>query len=330
MRVLVTGAQGWLGRFTVAEFLRQRADVEVLGIGRAARHDGFSHRLPDGRRAPLSWKSAVPNRASSYLSCDLRDVDALRSITVSFKPSHVLHLAGAVSGSDSRSLQELNVVATKALFETLAGLGSAAQVIFASSGSIYGEPVYLPQDEEHPVVPVLDYAKSKWEAEKAALAVAKQAGIPLIIARIFNLIGPGTPSSLLPGSIALQLAAIALGRQPPKVRVGPLVSTRDYVDVRDCARALWALASLAPSSSPSVINIASGTGTPVKAIFDSLCEIARLRDGPAIEVEQLAPFSPHANVHIGAQGRLSRLGFASAFPLKQSLDDLYEWAFSAS
>jgi nucleoside-diphosphate-sugar epimerase len=260
----------------------------------------------------------------TYRHCDLRDATGLDSILAEFNPCRVLHLAGAVSGSDSAALQAHNVDATRSLFESMLRLKLDVPVIFASSGSVYGEPVYLPQDERHPTVPVLDYAKSKLEAETVAAALAQGGGIPLTIARIFNVVGPGSPTSLLPGSLALQLAVIARKNQPSTIRVGPLEAVRDYIDVRDCARAISILADGAP---PSIVNVASGVGTPVKEIFESLREIARSYGVSSFETESAGVLPKHASIHVGSNDRLSDVGFSCLIPLHRSLADLFRWAF---
>ena len=254
----------------------------------------------------------------------MRDANKVCAVLVEFRPSHVLHLAG-VSGN-GHALQIQNVDTTRILFRSMVQLKLKARTVVASSGSVYGEPAYLPQDEMHPTVPVLDYAKSKLEAEQAATAFANEGGIPLTVARIFNVVGPGSPSSLLPGSLALQLAAIARETRPPKVVVGPLESVRDYIDVRDCARAISVLAF---ASSTGVVNVSSGVGTPVRAIFESLRKIARTHGVESFEIEPARALPSSARVHVGSNGRLAKAGFDLSVPLEQSLSDLFSWALRA-
>jgi nucleoside-diphosphate-sugar epimerase len=316
-----------LGRFTTAAFLRQGA-TEVLGLGRSEYHSCFSHRLPNGDRAPLPRGLAAKGEAYRYESCELRDSELLRKLLAGFRPSHVLHLAGAVSGSSAEDLDSLNLDATDSLLKVVAGLDPQPLIIMASTGSIYGEPAYQPQDEEHPVNPVIDYAQSKWKAEQLARALAERNGLTILFARIFNLVGPGTPTSLLPGSLALQLAAAAHRLQAPVIRMGPLTAVRDYVDVRDCAEALrWMACS--DTTGMLVVNVASGRGTAMTEVWEKLRNVACQRGGPPIEVEALPPFPAHSSAHVGDTRRLAALGFRCAIPVEQSLADLYDWALLA-
>lgn len=327
MRVLITGAQGWLGRFTAAAFLGEPR-TEVLGLGRSPCISGFSHRLPSGEPAPLPIGLAAEGACYHYESCDLRNVDRLQHVLAAFRPSYVIHLAGAVSGSEAKDLRSSNIDATTALFNSLAFLDPQPRIIMASSGSIYGEPDYLPQDEQHPINALTDYARSKWKAEQIAAVIARRTGLSVLFARIFNLVGPGSPGSLLPGSLALQLAAAASGNGPRRIRMGPLTTTRDYVDVRDCGAALRSL-SHCNLNGASTVNIASGRGTPVSAIWDRLRGIAIERGCPAVEVMPLPPFPANVSVQVGCTKRLEALGFRCSYSIEESLEDLYAWALFA-
>jgi GDP-4-dehydro-6-deoxy-D-mannose reductase len=161
-----------------------------------------------------------------------------------------------------------------------------------------------------------------------AASVAAARGLTILFARIFNLIGPGAPTSLLPGSLALQLAAVALAQQGPKIRMGPLTTIRDYVDVRDCAEALRRLCSL-EFVGISVVNIASGRGTPISEVWDRLRRIALQRGGPPVDIESLPAFPANVSAYVGGTRRLQALGIECATPLQQSLEDLYDWALAA-
>jgi nucleoside-diphosphate-sugar epimerase len=240
----------------------------------------------------------------------------------------VIHLAGALLGREVEVLDSLNVDATASLLRTLASADLHPQVILASTGSIYGEPAYLPQDEEHPINALTDYARSKWKTEQIAASLAERLGICVLSARIFNLVGPGQPADLLPGSLALQLAAAAHGLQAPRIRMGPLTTTRDYVDVRDCADALLWFTRCDLSKNSSV-NIASGHGTHMHDVWKKLRAIAAQRGGPLVSAQKLPQFSANVSVQIGCTKRLRALGYCCSRPLDRSLRDLYEWALWA-
>lgn len=310
-RVLVTGAQGWLGRFVSASFLMQ--DADVLGMGRSAATEASTVQARHGRYR--------------YRPCDLLDTARLRSLLAEFQPTHIVHAAGATPGATAGELSRLNVEATRSLVEAIGERPS--KLVLVSSGSVYGEAQYLPQDENHPIRPATDYAASKWRSEQAASEAAARPGdIEVVVARVFNLVGPGCPASLLPGSLAGQLAAVSMHLREPVIRMGPLTTVRDYVDVRDCAEAIRLL-SMTPDDVGPVVNVASGRGVPVSEIWDRLLAIHGKSGGPAVEIAHLPPMPDNVRVQTGSTERLAKIGFRLGIGLERSLRDLYDGSLAA-
>ena len=137
-------------------------------------------------------------------------------------------------------------------------------------------------DEDDPCWPIDLYAASKRAAEDVSRILGDRHGIPVVVARVFNLVGPGLQDRHLPAALAGQLAAISLGQSAPVVRMASLRTTRDFVDVADAAAAVHRLAAL---GQPGCWNVASGRETPVQEVFDELVAAAAL-DG-RLQVELL-------------------------------------------
>jgi nucleoside-diphosphate-sugar epimerase len=326
MRVLITGAQGWLGRYTCAAFAAKHGSA-ILGIGRSPPLASFTHVLPGFGNAPMPSGLLPMGGIYQYEQCDIADGPQLEEVAYTFRPSVVVHLAGAIPGASHQDLRA-NETATRSLMRVLSRVNGLDTVILGSSGSVYGQPILLPQDEDHPVQPTTDYARSKLASEIVAREEMKGTKTRLIIARIFNLVGPGCPVSLLPGSIAFQLARSVAQRSRAPVTTGPLTTVRDYLDVRDCANALGILANM-PGTGEVAVNVASGMGQPVSAIWRELSELAARDFGGIERVELWGPRAGDPSAQVGGVHRLQALGFAARRSLEESLRDLYAWAKSA-
>lgn len=319
MRVLLTGSRGWIGRYTAAKLLED-PEVELLGLGRSPPGPCFTHDFA-GRPAPLpdDLAAVLDSPRRQELSINLLD-PALPSVVADFGPQLVLHLASAPHDAEPATAEANTVRATSALVTALEATG--ARLVLGSTGSLYGEPERLPQDESHPTRPESTYSRARLRAEERAAA----SPLPLLQARIFNVVGPGQPERFLPGSLAAQLARILRGRSPPVLRLGLLHATRDYIDVRDAAEAL---VRLARSELLGPVNVGSGVETPVQRIFDGLMARARERGAPDLEVVRSADRPVQLSRQQAGVARLRSLGFRPRFDLDRSLSDLLDWAIQA-
>ena len=124
---------------------------------------------------------------------------------------------------------------------------------------------------------------SKLAAEEAARVLTHRHGLLTIGARIFNPLGPGEDERHLGGWLGRQATAIEAGMLPPVLHVGPLDSTRDFVDVRDVARGLELLAHRGVPG--TMYNVATGNETRAEKLLEVTLRLADLPD--EIHVEQL-------------------------------------------
>jgi GDP-4-dehydro-6-deoxy-D-mannose reductase len=215
---LITGATGFLGRHLVAELTRARpAGVELVAIGR----------------------HPPPSFTGRFETADLDDPERLASVVAATQPSMVFHLAGLTPPASAERLYQTNVLGTVRLLDTLRACRRPTRVVLAGSAAELGPvPVEsLPVGEEHPCQPETAYGLSKWLATCAGLAA--RAPLEVVIARVFNPIGPGLPASQALGQFASDLAQ---GDGPTRLVVGNLDARRDFIDVRDVAKAILALA----------------------------------------------------------------------------------------
>lgn len=322
--LLVTGAQGFVGRWTVQEAVRAGTWRSVVGLGRSLRCNGFTHQVSLGAdrvRAPLPPGLEVEILGYRYAAIDVRDHEALIALLQTERPSAIVHLASALRDEPFNTLFPVNVGGTIAMLRAIAESGIAIdRFVLASSGSVYGPPASLPLAETHLPVPPDLYAVSKLAAEYAARIVAGESAIPLVIGRIFNVVGPGLDERHACARFASQLAAIANGRIPGPVIVGDLAPERDFIDARDVAQALLLLAE---RGAPGVTyNIACGRSTSMQTIFDELSGLAGIAD-VATERRYVRAIDPTRVV--ADISRLTELGYAPRYTLSASLADLYAY-----
>lgn len=323
-RVLVTGAQGFVGRWLVHALDRSGLAAEVLGLGRsAADRRSFTHHLTwQGRviRAPLPAELlAAAHTPYRYRQLDICDLGALADVLDEFRPHWVLHMASGLRDDAPGHLCRTNVEGTTVLTQALVEAPQRPEsVVYGSSGSVYGVPRRLPLTEDVATDPCTMYGLTKLAAEQTSALLAREHGLPVVWARLFNLVGPGQDERHVCGRFAASLAALRDAEAPRRLAVGPLATTRDFIDVRDAAHALLVLAR---SGCPGqAYNIASGDEVSIREVLDHLLQVSGLAGAMAIETAP--PSASDVDRHVADVGRLRDLGFAPRIALRQSLRDL--------
>lgn len=332
-RILVTGAQGFLGRYVVARLARASNASLITGLGRSPAQDGaFHHQLTiaDERvSAPVPGALIETIQALrhsdryEYVRCDLLDRDRLRATLERIRPQVILHLAAALRGEDESTLDRNNVDGTRNLLETCreVSAGSPLRIVLASSGGVYGRRAdgELPLVEEYEPRPIDPYSRSKAESERLVLRFPAAPQDRRCIARIFNVVGPGQEERHLAARLAQQISVP--GDQATPVRVGALDTTRDFIDVRDAARAIVMLVDLAEP--PEIVNVASGIETSGRDVLEQLLDLSGRR---ALTIlEHLPPRIGDIRRHVACVRRLRGLGFFPRYSLQDSLRDLLRY-----
>ena len=300
-RLLVTGATGFVGSCVLRHWSSAHPDVEVWAT---------SDRPDPGARA-------TPN----YRQLDLRNKDAVRELVRESRPTAVVHLASVISGAELDAYLDVNVLGTAQLYDALARSESeGVRVAQVGSAAMYGAigSGDLPISEEQPLRPVTAYAVSKAVQENIALLMATPAGLDVIPARVFNLLGPGQPEDLVPMTFVRQLADVKRGAAD-RLRAGLLTARRDFVDVRDAAAALDLL--LAEGEAGLAYNIASGRDVSVGEIINELLSVAAT-DVP-VEVESARLRKTDVPVVRADISRITSLGWRPRIPLAESLKAMW-------
>jgi GDP-4-dehydro-6-deoxy-D-mannose reductase len=305
MRVLVTGASGFVGRHLAAR-LAGRGD-HVTGIG---------------------TETAGPAGIAAWCRADLRAPDALIGAVADARPDAVVHLAAQSSSAESfqdpGGTFEVNTLGTWHLLEAVARAAPRARVLMAGTSEAYGpQPVGSRVPEETPFRPVSPYALSKAAADYACELAHQRHGLDVIRTRSFGHSGPGqSPRFFLP-SCARQVAEIEKRGSDPVLRVGDLSIVRDLCDVRDVVEAYLAL--LERGRAGASYNVCRGVGVRLSDLVEGLKTRARIPIQIEVDPARLRPIDvPYL---VGDPSRIEReTGWQARVPLEQMLDDvLAEW-----
>jgi GDP-4-dehydro-6-deoxy-D-mannose reductase len=300
---LITGATGFLGRHVL-----KALESELRGDSHP---DGAIVVL--GRRRPECWPE------SAFVEADLEHPESLRRSIQAIRPDHVIHTAGKAPPAPDEALYRGNFWATIRLLNALRSLNRKVRVTLAGSAAELG-PVpsaALPVDESRPCSPVEAYGRSKWMASVAGLA--ERPPLEVNVARVFNPVGPGMPPALAFAEFATQL--LSSSKDPMTLLAGDLDARRDFVDVRDTARALVAIAL---RGRPGLVyHVGTGQSRTVREGLEHLIRLS----GRSVRVcadprrrSRKGPSDSRANI-----GRIQdHTDWTPSIPFEQSLADLWE------
>ncbi len=290
--------------------------------------------LEPGDRSVVAWRRpgeplpAPPTGARCrWMEIDLLDERAVRRAVLEIRPVLVYHLAGIAhaGGSWGRTFKtlEVNVLGTHHLLAALAALAAAdrpARILVSGSALVYREQARA-ITEADPVGPGSPYGLSKLAQEMTGAHAFLEQGLPVVLTRSFNHIGPRQDPSFFASSVTRQIARIESGLAEPVLEVGNLEGRRDLTDVRDTVRAYRALAERgAPGR---VYNVCSGQAYRIGDILDAL--LSRTSTPIAVRRDP-ARYRPHdAPLVLGDRSRLANeLGWVPHIPIERTLTDLLD------
>lgn len=329
-RVLITGVQEFVGRYLAADWLAADPDALLLGLDAQPRSDAsFPYRVTWGESTvpapvPADLRCALATPRYRIETLDFLDVPMLVRRIREFRPTLVVHLYSAFRDDRPDRLFRRNVESTIALIEAIAGAGiDSPRLLLGSSGGVYGAQSArsLPLRETTRCRPVDLYSVSKRTSEQVARILCARHRIRSIWARIFNVTGPAGEERHFCEHVAAQAASIAASARAPILEVGNLESTRDFVDVRDVARALRLLALRGAAGER--YNIARGEEVPIRFVLEECVRIAGIRDRIALRTHPERPIDIPR--HYASVEKIRRLGFRPRIDLRQTLSDILDY-----
>jgi GDP-4-dehydro-6-deoxy-D-mannose reductase len=264
MKVLITGATGFIGGFLARHCLQ--AGCTVLGLG-----------VEDPKE---EWPAAAV-----FESCDVRNEARLLELIIAFRPERIFHLAAqsfpTVSLEKPFETMSINAGGTINIFECLRTAGIKPMVVVACSSAEYGpvEAKDLPVREDHALRPLHPYGVSKVAQDLLAAQYFANYGLPCVRIRIFNTTGPSKVGDVC-SDLTKRAAEIDLGIGPPSLRVGNLNTRRAIIDGRDMARGLWLAAERCEPG--EVYNVGANQIYSVQELIDAIRPLVKV----TFEIEQ--------------------------------------------
>jgi GDP-4-dehydro-6-deoxy-D-mannose reductase len=303
---LVTGATGFAGRHLV-ELLLAETSWDVIGLSTS------TTRVDDRLR---------------ILACDLRDASLVQRVVARHLPDVIFHLAAQSyvpkAFASPADTFVTNVVGQLNLLEACRAASIDPTILIVGSAEEYGqvEPDELPIRETQPFRPVNPYAVSKIGQDMLGLQYWLSYDMRIVRVRPFNHVGPGQSDRFVLSSFARQIADAERGRVEPVVLVGNLDARRDFLDVRDVARAYVLVVRHAQPG--DVFNVALGQAQRVGDLLERLVAMARVPITVQIDPTRVRPLD--IPVFVGDASRLrAATGWAPRMSIDTTLADVLDY-----
>lgn len=294
---LITGASGFIGQL-LRQHLRSK---NILTFG-------LDVHGADGER---------------IFSGNITDRKCVIRVLEKAQPDIVFHLAGILKAPEMAAFYNVHVLGTATLFDAILEIGLKPRILIASSSAVYGKGVGVkPIAESFIPRPLTHYAVSKLAQEQVALRYWHAYQLPVMVARTFNLLGPGLSTHMAPSAFAKQIAQAEMKHKPRVIHTGDLSARRDYLDARDAVRAYDMIARQGTPS--QIYNVCSGSAISMEECLQTLMTHAK------VKVERI--FDPQRSqthdvpVQVGSATKIEReLGWQARIPVERSLLDLLKY-----
>ncbi len=261
-RCAITGTSGFVAPYVMEELAHNTLGIsEILGI---------DHRHP----AP-SEKTTIP---ATYVLVDMMDRTALENTLRDFQPDYIIHLASLSSVAESWKKPSLSFLNNLNIFlnvlESMSKIEKRCRILSVGSSEQYGVVASsdIPIRETTPLNPQSPYAVARVSQEMLSKLFVDNFGLNIVLTRSFNHVGPRQLSKFaIPSFIEQIVLQVQSNSSAITIATGNLDIIRDFLDVRDVAKAYVAL--LKKGKTGHIYNVCSGSGYKLSQIIDLISEI---------------------------------------------------------
>ena len=309
-KVLVTGADGFIGSHLTESLLEKGYDVKAFTYYNSFNTWGWLDTLPKEKLDQIE-----------VFSGDIRDPNGVRESMKGV--DQVFHLAALIaipfSYHSPDSYVDTNIKGTLNVLQAARDLGTE-KIMVTSTSEVYGTAQYVPIDEKHPFQGQSPYSATKIGADRLAESFYRSFNLPVAIVRPFNTFGPRQSARAVIPTIITQLLA---GKE--EIKLGSLTPTRDFNYVKDTAAGFIAIAE-SDKTIGQEINIATqreiSIGDLAKEIITQINPSAKI----VCDEQRLRPEKSEVNRLLGANAKIKELtDWKQQYTFEQGISETIAW-----
>ena len=307
VRILITGASGFIGRYLTAHLEGQGHEV----VGTYLTQEELLVR-------------DVPKKGVRWVHLNMQNPQEIDSVLRESRADAVFHLAAQAyakkAWSDPLDTFRTNVLGTISLYEALRRTPAREGTLITASAAAYGVAKELPIREDSPLNPTNPYGVSKACQDMLSLQYSLNFDLRIVRARLFGTTGPGKTGDAL-NDFAQQVARLERAGAPGTLKVGNLSTRRDIADIRDVVRALWLVFEKGTPAEP--VNVGAGRSYSIGWIAETLAKLSRIPLKIQSDSALLRPTDEPENR--ADLSRLTALGYKPEFPIERTIADALEF-----
>ena len=310
MKVLVTGADGFIGSHLVEELVKKGYDVKAFAYYNSFNTWGWLDTLP----------AEIMNQVEVFTG-DIRDPNGVRTAVKGME--QIFHLAALIaipfSYHSPDSYVDTNIKGTLNVLQAARDF-DVQKIMVTSTSEVYGTAKYVPIDENHPYQGQSPYSATKIGADRLAESFYRSFDLPVSIVRPFNTYGPRQSARAVIPTIITQLLSGAT-----EIKLGAVSPTRDFNYVKDTAHGFISIAE-SDNTIGEEINIATQKEISIGELANEIIKQINLNAKIVCDEERLRPEKSEVNRLLGANKNICTLtDWRPQYNLEQGIKETIQW-----